>query len=91
MRWARKAMQENAHWIACHRQLIGALELNGLHQDANAAARKHIELAPQFSVSNWIEPAHSAEHLTRSGSLRHCARPASPNERATSPSSPTTM
>lgn len=43
MRWARKAMQENAHWIACHRQLIGALELNGLHQDVNAAARKHID------------------------------------------------
>ena len=53
--WARKALQENPGWIACHRQLAGALELIGRHEEAKEAARTHQAIDPHFTVHHWVE------------------------------------
>jgi adenylate cyclase len=53
--WARKAVQENPGWIACHRQFAGALELVGRHEEAREAARKHQAIDPHFTVRHWVE------------------------------------
>jgi adenylate cyclase len=55
LRWARRAMQENPSWIACHRQLVGALALVGRLGEAREAARRHQALDPAFTVRRWVE------------------------------------
>ena len=55
LRWARRAMQENPRWIACHRQLVAALSLLGRLEEAREAARRHQSIDPNFTVSRWVE------------------------------------
>ncbi len=55
LRWARRAIQENPRWIACHRQLAGALSLVGRLDEAREAARKHQLIDPNFTVGRWVE------------------------------------
>jgi len=55
LRWARRAMQESPNWIACHRQLVGALSLVGQLEEAREAARRHPAIDPNFTVRRWVE------------------------------------
>lgn len=55
LRWARRAMQENPNWIACHRQLVGALALVRRLEEAREAARRHQAIDPTFTVRRWVE------------------------------------
>jgi adenylate cyclase len=55
LRWARRAVQENPSWIACHRQLVGALSLVGRLEEAREAARRHQAIDPNFTVRRWVE------------------------------------
>jgi hypothetical protein len=55
LRWARRALQENPGWIACHRQLVGALVLVGRLEEAREAARRHQSIDPNFAVGRWVE------------------------------------
>jgi adenylate cyclase len=55
LRWARRAMQESPNWIACHRQLVGALSLVGRLEEAREAARRHQAIDPNFTIRRWVE------------------------------------
>lgn len=55
LRWARRAIRENPSWIACHRQLVGALSLVGRLEEAREAARRHQAIDPNFTVRRWVE------------------------------------
>jgi adenylate cyclase len=55
LRWAHRALRENPSWIACHRQLVGALSLVGRLEEAREAARRHQSIDPNFTVSRWVE------------------------------------
>ena len=55
LRWARRAMQDNANWTACYRGLVGALVLNGNLEEARTVAAKLVEIDPTFSVQRWVE------------------------------------
>jgi tetratricopeptide (TPR) repeat protein len=57
LRWARRAMQENTHWTASYRGLVGALVLNGKLEEARTVAGKLMEIDPTFSVRRWAETA----------------------------------
>ena len=53
--WARRALQDNRGWIACHRQLVGVLSLLGRMEEARSAAETHRAIDPSFSIRRWVE------------------------------------
>jgi len=57
LRWARRALQDNAGFAACYRHLIASLALLGHVEEAHELVPKHQELDPTFTVTRWVATA----------------------------------
>ena len=55
--WARKALEDRPDWMAVHRALVSSLWLSGRLDEARDAARRFVEMFPDFSLRAWAERA----------------------------------